>query len=173
MAETTADDLAQGRLTKVFKFLKELNELRNPVPRDMSGYSVVHRIDTWPRHPCIEVFRDIPLEEDKASDSDDDAKAIPLICIKRAPLVSILHPYESRVYPVGAPLRLIAAVNTHVGAKNPKLTLKWQVDGKSVGEGLECWIDAPKRGRHKCRVVAKDDGGESEAMATFITRGAA
>ena len=28
-------NLARDRLTKVFKFLKELNELRNPVPRDI------------------------------------------------------------------------------------------------------------------------------------------
>jgi AAA domain len=94
MAEITADDLAQGRLTKVFKFLKELNELRNPVPRDMSGYSVVLRIDTWPRHPCVEVFRGDQVEDDNASDSDDDAKVIPLIRIKRAQLTSCPKPPE-------------------------------------------------------------------------------
>jgi hypothetical protein len=36
-----AHDLAQDRLTQVFKFLKKLNELRNPVERDLSGYAEV------------------------------------------------------------------------------------------------------------------------------------
>jgi hypothetical protein len=36
-----SSDIAQNRLTQVFKFLKALNELRNPVPRDLSGYSQI------------------------------------------------------------------------------------------------------------------------------------
>jgi hypothetical protein len=40
-----ADDLAQSRQTKVFNFLKELNELRNPVIPDMSAYPDVLTID--------------------------------------------------------------------------------------------------------------------------------
>ena len=101
------------------------------------------------------------------------ADSKPVKLPKRPPVVSILHPYEGRVYQAGVPLRLIAAVNTHVGVMNPKLALRWQIDGKNVGEGLECWIDAPKRGRHRCRVVAKDDGGECEAVAAFVTEGQA
>ena len=54
----TANDLAQSRLTKVFKYLKELNELRNPVLRDMSAYPEVLRLDAWPAHPCIDVRRE-------------------------------------------------------------------------------------------------------------------
>jgi hypothetical protein len=34
--------VAQSRLTQVFKFLKALNELRNPVPRDL------FLIPNWP-----------------------------------------------------------------------------------------------------------------------------
>ena len=30
---------AKSRLVQTFKFLKELNELRNPVPRDISTYA--------------------------------------------------------------------------------------------------------------------------------------
>jgi hypothetical protein len=94
MTQTTAGDLAQGRLTKVFKFLKELNELRNPVSRDMSAYPEVIRLDTWPRHPCIEVFRGDVVEDDNAGDSNDDARAIPVIRIKRAQLTSCPKPPE-------------------------------------------------------------------------------
>src|SRR5258706_11270785 len=88
----SADTLLQSRLTKVFKFLKELNELRNPVPRDMSAYPEVLRLDTWPRHPCIEVFLGDRVEDDNASDSNDDTRAIPLIRIKRAQLTPCPKP---------------------------------------------------------------------------------
>jgi hypothetical protein len=96
-----------------------------------------------------------------------DSKSVRLQA--RAPIVSILHPYEGRAYPVGSPLRLFAAVNTHVGARNPKLELDWQLDGKRIGSGPEIWIDAPRAGRHKCRLVARDDGGTSEATVSFTT----
>src|SRR5258706_11298572 len=82
----SADTLLQSRLTKVFKFLKELNELRNPVPRDMSSYSEALRLDTWPAHPCIDVFRGDRTEDDEPGGSDADAEMIPIIRIKRARL---------------------------------------------------------------------------------------
>jgi hypothetical protein len=50
-AAAPADELAKGRLTRVFKFLKALNELRNPVPRDLSAYSQILWLDRWPVHP--------------------------------------------------------------------------------------------------------------------------
>ena len=96
-----------------------------------------------------------------------DAKAVKLK--PRAPIVTILHPYRGRAYATGLPLRLVASVNTHLGALNPALRLQWFVDGRRVGEGAELFIEAPKPGRHACRVVARDDGGESEARVTFTT----
>lgn len=56
-SEPSADDLAQSRLTKVFNFLKELKELRNPVIRDISAYPDVLTLDAWPAHPCIGILR--------------------------------------------------------------------------------------------------------------------
>jgi hypothetical protein len=82
----TANDLAQSRLTKVFKYLKELNELRNPVLRDMSAYPEVLRLDAWPAHPCIDVRRGDRLEEAEADGSPGDTEIAPLIRIKRAQL---------------------------------------------------------------------------------------
>jgi len=69
----------------------------------------------------------------------------------------------------GLPLRLVASVNTHLGALNPTLRLQWFIDGRRVGEGTDLFIEALKPGRHACRVVARDDGGESEARVTFTT----
>ena len=63
-------DLAQGRLTQVFKFLKELNELRNPVERDLSSYAEVLRLDAWSVHPCI-----IVLHGDQVDDEDTGVEA--------------------------------------------------------------------------------------------------
>jgi hypothetical protein len=70
-------NVAQNRLKQVFKFLKELNGLRNPVPRDMSSYAEVLRLDAWPAHPCIEVRRSDRTEED--GEAASEAEMQPLI----------------------------------------------------------------------------------------------
>jgi hypothetical protein len=38
-------NVTQNRLTQVFTFLKEMNELRNPVPQEISTYAQVLRLD--------------------------------------------------------------------------------------------------------------------------------
>ena len=53
-------DASRSRLTQVFKFLKELNELRNPVPREMSAYPEVLRLDSWPVHPVSYTHLTLP-----------------------------------------------------------------------------------------------------------------
>ncbi|MFO1042735.1 MAG: hypothetical protein U0941_13155 [Planctomycetaceae bacterium] len=97
------------------------------------------------------------------------ADAQPIKVRPRPPVISIVHPYDGRTYSAGLPLRLFAAVNTHLGAQNSKLKTEWQVDGETVGAGLDCWIDAPKAGKHECRLVARDDGGEAEVTIAFVT----
>jgi hypothetical protein len=81
-SSTPAEDLAQTRLAQVFKFLKELNELRNPVARDLSGSDVL-RLDAWPAHPCVQIRRG-DREEDEAVATE--AEIEPLIRIQRAKL---------------------------------------------------------------------------------------
>lgn len=86
------EDIAKERLVQTFKFLKELNELRNPVPHDLSGSDVM-RIDDWPSHPCVQVRRG-----DRAEDGTDDAgEAViePLIRIQRAGLTPCQKPPET------------------------------------------------------------------------------
>lgn len=85
----TPEQSAKERLVQTFKFLKELNELRNPVPRDLSGSEVL-RIDTWPSHPCVQVRRG-----DRTEDDDIDAAEAamePLIRIQRARLTPCPKP---------------------------------------------------------------------------------
>lgn len=81
---------AKGRLIQTFKFLKELTELRNPVPRDMTGYPQVLRLNSWPVHPCITVRRGDPDEEDDQDTTE--AELEPLVRIQRAQLTSCPKP---------------------------------------------------------------------------------
>lgn len=83
-------DVAQTRLTKVFKFLKALNELRNPVPRDLSTYAQILWIDKWPVHPTIIVQRGD--REDKEEDADVDVEMEPTIRVQRARLTPCPNP---------------------------------------------------------------------------------
>ena len=83
---------AKSRLVQTFKFLKELNELRNPVPRDTSAYAQVMRLDSWPKHPCIVVRRgDRQDEEDTGA---GEVEMEPLVQIQRAKLTPCPKPPE-------------------------------------------------------------------------------
>jgi very-short-patch-repair endonuclease/energy-coupling factor transporter ATP-binding protein EcfA2 len=92
MAEATerSTNAAQNRLTQVFKFLKALNELRYPVPRDLSTYSQILWIDKWPVHPTIVVQRGD--REDKEDDADVDVEMEPTIRVQRAWLTPCPNP---------------------------------------------------------------------------------
>lgn len=87
----TSQISAKERLIKTFRFLKELNELRNPVPRDLSASSVL-RIDAWPLHPCVQVRRGDRIDDDDA-DAPETAME-PLIRIQRAQLTECPKPPE-------------------------------------------------------------------------------
>ena len=91
-AVAASDDLAQSRLTQVFKFLKELNELRNPVTRDLSGYAEVLRLNAWAVHPCIVVRHGDRIEDE---DANADAQMEPLIRIQRARLTPCPNPPDA------------------------------------------------------------------------------
>lgn len=80
---------AKERLVQTFKFLKELNELRNPVPRDLSGSEVL-RLDAWPVHPCVQIRRG-DREEDEI-DATTEVEMEPLIRIERARLTPCAKP---------------------------------------------------------------------------------
>ena len=77
------------RLAQMFKFLRELAELRNPVQRDLGDYSQVFRLDSWPVHPCIAVRRGDPTEEDQDA---ADKELEPIISITRAELTPCPRP---------------------------------------------------------------------------------
>src|SRR6266481_5404824 len=82
---------AKDRLVQTFKFLKELNELRNPVPRDLSQCPQVFFIDEWPAHPFVMVRRGDRTEE--GEDSGEEGLE-PLIRVRRANLTPCPKPPE-------------------------------------------------------------------------------
>lgn len=84
---------SRNRLSQTFKFLKELDQLRNPVSKDLSNLTV-HRLDNWPVHPCILINRsEDELENDSnldPSETKDEAQ----IRIRRAGLTICEPPPE-------------------------------------------------------------------------------
>lgn len=75
---------ARNKLTQVYKYLKELNNLRHPVPLNLTGYPDVIFVDAWPAHPSIAVLRE------RQAVHDDDAEKLAeneaLIRVKRPKL---------------------------------------------------------------------------------------
>jgi hypothetical protein len=45
----------------------------------------------------------------------------------------------------------------------------WLIDGRAVGTGSDLWITAPRPGKHRCRLIVRDAGGQVEANAAFET----
>jgi hypothetical protein len=76
---------------KVFRFLKAMNEQRNPVPREISSDSKALYLDEWPVHPYIEVRRGDRTEDD---DESGEAAPEPLIRIRRANVTPCPKPHE-------------------------------------------------------------------------------
>jgi very-short-patch-repair endonuclease len=85
------NDESRGRLAKVFRFLKELDQLRNPVQRDISAYPKhVPPLKNWPCHPCIQISFGDPVEA--ANDSEPNTDSDYLIRIKRPALTACPPP---------------------------------------------------------------------------------
>jgi hypothetical protein len=130
----SAEQIAQSRLTKVFRFLKELDELRNPVLRDTSSYPAVLKIDEWPVHPCIEIRRGDSISVEEPSESLDDGDMLPLIRIKRAQLSQCPKPppvLDSWLKP-----------NWHLLEAEPEVLSVQNVPDKKTGKGgsFEHWV---------------------------------
>jgi very-short-patch-repair endonuclease len=89
-----SDRTSRSRLIQTFKFLKELNELRNPVQRDLSGHDVL-RLDEWPLHPGVFVQRgDASPDQEEDVDAESGVEAAPVIRIVRAALTDCPRPPE-------------------------------------------------------------------------------
>ena len=81
-------------LSKVFEFLKSLNESRHPVPREILPENEPLWIDAWPRHPFIEVRRGDHSDEND-NEADSEAEPEPVIRVRRAKLTECPKPPQS------------------------------------------------------------------------------
>jgi hypothetical protein len=97
------------------------------------------------------------------------SKIIKLVIRGRAPEVAILHPREGYTYQSGQTFRLWGAGTAADGRAVPFERCVWTLDGKEVGRGLDVWITAPKAGKHKVALHARDKSGTSSAIVTFLT----
>src|SRR5208337_4622986 len=141
---TTPMNGAKRRISQTFKFLKELNDLRNPIPREMSNYAKVLWIDEWPSHPFIEVQRGDRKEDDDGSGTEEME---PLIRIRRAVLTLCPKPPEALdgwLKPgwqsVEAETEVLASRNFPDG-ENRSITVAFEDDERRV-TGLEVWAEA-------------------------------
>lgn len=138
-------NVAKDRLTQTFKFLKELNELRNPVPREISGHAKLLWIDEWPAHPFIEVRRGDRKEEE--DDGNGEAELEPLIRIRRADLTPCPKPPEALdgwLKPgwqsVETEAEVLASRN-FLDEKSRSITVAFEDDEQRV-TGLNVWAGA-------------------------------
>ncbi len=87
---------------------------------------------------------------------------------ERSPIVTILHPREGAAIAAGSTLRLWAAV-TGDGRETDSDDLRWLVDGREVGRGLEAWSMAPDAGEHRCTLRLQGDREGTRRTVRFTT----
>ncbi|NVZ09042.1 AAA family ATPase [Allochromatium humboldtianum] len=131
---------ARDRLTQTFKFLKGLNELRNPVPRDLSGLDVL-RLDQWPIHPCIQIWRG---DRDEDAESETAAELEPVIRIRRPHLTPCPTPpriLESWLIPgwqsVDAPVEVLPSRNSQT-SEGHTVTIDFSHEAERL-KALDVW----------------------------------
>jgi very-short-patch-repair endonuclease len=164
---------AQSRLTQVFKFLKELNELRNPVARDLSGAGAL-RLDEWPEHPYVKVRRGDRME------LDDDApgeEMEPIILIRRATLIPCPKPpdlLDGWLKPgwqrVDAEVGVLPALN-FLDPKNQTITVAFTDDSSRV-HALNSWAAARDKWMvaERPAIAARQLFEEIHALWTMLLR---
>lgn len=135
---------ARERLIQTFRFLKELNEVRNPVPRDLSGADIL-RLDSWPVHPCVQVRRG-DYEESRI-EATIETVAEPVIRIQRASLTMCPNPPEILAEwlkpgwkTVDAEVEVLESRNIE-DKDNQTVTLHFS-DGAERVEALNLWTTA-------------------------------
>jgi hypothetical protein len=89
----------------------------------------------------------------------------------RPPSVAILHPTPAgRVY-ADRQMHLWGTATSHAGRRIEADAAEWYIDGTSVAEGFDAWVDTPGAGRHEVALVVREDGLEGRAVAGFEVSG--
>jgi hypothetical protein len=70
MSIPTEAALPRKRLTQLFEYLKAYSDLRYPPVRDIDQQERRLWLDSLPVHPCVDLRRDPPKDEDESADGD-------------------------------------------------------------------------------------------------------
>ena len=87
----------------------------------------------------------------------------------RPPDVSILTPRENESIPAGGALRLWGAVTIDGRPASQVESVRWMIDGKSVAEVLDDFVEAPPRGEHVVELIVTAEGLEGRGRRRFVT----
>jgi len=68
--------VARQRLVRLFTFLRELDQIRNPVPRQVSEQPWLLWLHTLPSHPSLQLIGDIPFHHNGASEAIPNAERV-------------------------------------------------------------------------------------------------
>jgi hypothetical protein len=87
---------------------------------------------------------------------------------RRPPDASVLSPVENQTFVAGSPMRLWGAAADASG-KPVSEGVRWLVDNREVGEGLDVFVEAPEPGDHDARLIVKTRDGTIETTVPFRT----
>lgn len=85
------------------------------------------------------------------------------------PSVTILHPYEHRIFEVGQTMRLQGIVTAQGSRKAEPRRARWRIDGVEVATELDAFVTAPESGSHEVTLRVTTDEGGAEASVTITT----
>ncbi|MEN4041589.1 MAG: hypothetical protein ROW39_04515 [Anaerolineaceae bacterium] len=83
--------------------------------------------------------------------------------------VSIMMPRQDQTLQAGAPMRLWGVVSSGREDEPGEVRARWELDGVSVAEGLDVFIEAPREGDHKLVLAAYVGNQRGEAAISFRT----
>jgi hypothetical protein len=89
----------------------------------------------------------------------------------RAPVVSILHPADQQPIWAGGIVRLYGAMTSSRGASDEKARAVWRIDGESVAEDLDTFIDAPPPGEYRLELTVEDSDGRASQEVRLLVLG--
>ncbi|MBA3432293.1 MAG: hypothetical protein H0U16_12540 [Actinobacteria bacterium] len=105
-----------------------------------------------------------------ASDGFDTAMSRPIIVTvpRRAPEATILSPRDGQTFVSRSPMRLWGML-TDPGEPPRDEQARWRLDDRDVATGLDAFIEAPKHGKHRLRLIVKAHEGTAETSVAFTT----
>jgi hypothetical protein len=87
---------------------------------------------------------------------------------RRGPELSILGPRDGQTFATPGPMRLWAMGTDSTGEAITDEQVRWEIDGREAGEGLDLFVAAPEPGEHRATAFVKGRGG-GDVSVGFLT----